>query len=370
MLVLILVAVAFLAYSNGANDNFKGVATLYGSGTAGYRRALGWATATTFAGSMLAVRYADGLVKAFSGKGLVPDALTAAPGFKIAVALAAAGTVFLATRFGFPISTTHALTGALVGAGWMAVGAGVNLSVLGKAFALPLLVSPVLSLGLTALIYPLLRLAREKLGVGRETCVCVGTEFVPVRLLVGAEGAAAMAPGGPSVTVDATSKCVERYQGAVAGISAQTLLDVLHYAAAGLVSFARGFNDTPKIAGLLLGLSALNMNVGAFGVGVAMAVGGLLHAHRVAKTMSADITGMNPGQGFTANAITGALVLLASPLGLPVSTTHVTCGALFGIGAVTGQARWRVIASILTAWVTTLPVAALLGAACYFALGK
>ncbi len=54
------------------------------------------------------------------------------------------------------------------------------------------------------------------------------------------------------------------------------------------------------------------------------------------------------------------LVLFASRLGLPVSTTHVSCGALFGIGLVTQQARWMTIGRILVAWVTTLPVAALL----------
>jgi PiT family inorganic phosphate transporter len=56
-------------------------------------------------------------------------------------------------------------------------------------------------------------------------------------------------------------------------------------------------------------------------------------------------------------------VIGASCFGLPVSTTHVNCGALFGIGAVTGQARWRTIGKILLAWVTTLPLAAALGAA-------
>lgn len=71
---------------------------------------------------------------------------------------------------------------------------------------------------------------------------------------------------------------------------------------------------------------------------------------------------MNPGQGLTANLITSALVLAASPLGLPLSTTHVSVGALFGIGAVTKQAKWKTVAGIFAAWLVTLPVAALLGA--------
>ena len=117
MTVLAAVFGLFLAYANGANDNFKGVATLFGSATADYRRALLWATVTTFAGSLAAVTLAGSLVIAFTGKGLVPDALVGAPAFTLGVAAAAGITVMLATRFGLPISTTHVSCGALFGIG-------------------------------------------------------------------------------------------------------------------------------------------------------------------------------------------------------------------------------------------------------------
>src|SRR6187402_929922 len=96
MTFLLLIAVCFLAYTNGANDNFKGVASLFGSRTANYRTAIAWATITTFAGCITATFVAQGLLKKFSGKGLVPDALTASPQFLLAVALGAGGTVLLA----------------------------------------------------------------------------------------------------------------------------------------------------------------------------------------------------------------------------------------------------------------------------------
>jgi inorganic phosphate transporter, PiT family len=86
----------------------------------------------------------------------------------------------------------------------------------------------------------------------------------------------------------------------------------------------------------------------------------VLSARRVAETMSKKITPMNHGQGFTANLTTSLLVVIASRFGLPVSTTHVSCGALFGLGAVTGQMRWKVATSIVLAWLITLPVAATL----------
>jgi PiT family inorganic phosphate transporter len=68
-------AVCFVAFTNGANANFKGVASLYGSGTASLRTALYWGTATTFAGSVAAMFFAEGLLKKFSGRGIVSDAL-------------------------------------------------------------------------------------------------------------------------------------------------------------------------------------------------------------------------------------------------------------------------------------------------------
>jgi len=89
----------------------------------------------------------------------------------------------------------------------------------------------------------------------------------------------------------------------------------------------------------------------------------------VAETMGRKITRLNPGQGLTANVITALMVTVASRFGLPVSTTHVSVGSLFGIGLVNGTARRKTILSILVAWVTTLPTAAGLGLAVYAVLG-
>ena len=130
------------------------------------------------------------------------------------------------------------------------------------------------------------------------------------------------------------------------------------------MSFARGLNDTPKIAGLLIAARAMSLSDAATMpmIGLAMAAGGILGARRVAETMSHKITQMNSGQGFTANLMSALLVIGASRFGMPVSTTHVSCGSLFGIGLASGQAKWRTIGSILVAWVTTLPVAAAISA--------
>jgi PiT family inorganic phosphate transporter len=96
-----------------------------------------------------------------------------------------------------------------------------------------------------------------------------------------------------------------------------------------------------------------------------MMLGGLLNANAVAQTVSKRITGMEPDQGLWANLVTSFLVIFASKWGMPVSTTHVSCGALFGIGAASGRAQWSVIRTIVLAWLLTLPTAALLSAGVY-----
>jgi PiT family inorganic phosphate transporter len=103
-------------------------------------------------------------------------------------------------------------------------------------------------------------------------------------------------------------------------------------------------------------------------VALAMAAGGLIDARKVAETVSHKITAMDHGEGFTANLITSVLVIGASRWGLPVSTTHVSCGALFGIGIANGQARWHVIRNILSAWLLTLPIAGASAALAYVLL--
>jgi phosphate/sulfate permease len=194
------------------------VATVYGSAQPGYRRALALATASQIAGSLASVLLATALVKAFSGKGLVPPELLSAE-LLAAVATSAALTVGLATRIGLPISTTHAIVGALVGGG--------------------------------AVIEP-----------------------------------------------------------------------------------ARG----------------------ALVLGAAMALAGMLAAWRVADTLALRITPMKNGQGLAANLATSLLVVGASRFGLPVSTTHVSTGGIFGIGAATGTLRHRQAGGILFAWLGTLPL--------------
>jgi len=168
-----------------------------------------------------------------------------------------------------------------------------------------------------------------------------------------------------TVTADQPAVCQQRYTGGFLGVNAGKLVDGFHFLSAGAVSFARGLNDTPRIAALLLVASALNIQWGLVAIAMAMEVGGLLNARKVADTMANKITDMNPGQGFAANLATALLVNTASYHGLPVSTTHVSVGSLLGIGIATRQAKWKPVIGVLLSWVITLPCAATLVAAAY-----
>ncbi len=374
--ILLFLATLFVAYANGANDNFKGVATLYGANVAGYRKAIIIATVATFAGCIASVFLAEALIKAFSAKGLVPDAVAASPSFLISVAAGAGGTVILATVLGFPISTTHGLTGALVGTGFIAAGNELNLSMLGSSFFLPLLVSPVLAVLLTMPLYMLAHALSGRLGITKQSCICVAPgKFTPVVAFSEANASLAAIDRGYgeirtiSVTTGTAPECMEKYNGAVLGITAQKLVDGVHYVSGAAVSFARGLNDTPKIVGLLLVFEALNVRVSALAVAGAMAVGGWLNARKVAETMSKKISKMNDGQALTANLVTAFLIIFASRFGMPVSTTHVSVGSITGIGIVNGSADRGVVSGILMSWLLTLPIAAIIGASVYLIAG-
>jgi PiT family inorganic phosphate transporter len=359
-LVLLGLASIALAFANGANDNFKGVATLYGGRTLTYRWALAWATLTTLLGSLAAIAVSSHLVQRFSGKGLVADSIAAEPTFPMAVALGAALSVLMATRLGFPISTTHAITGGLLGAGLTLAGPSrLGYGVLASAFVLPLLLGPLLALLLAAALQRSARTLLARLQVSAESCVCVAAE---TRVAAVTSSAAFPITGGITLAVDHVATCARRYGGRAVGVPLRAGFSGLHVLSAGAVGFARGLNDTPKVAAVMVGSGALGLAEASLAAAVAMAAGGVLAARRVAETLSFRITGMDELEALSANVVTAALVSLATPFGLPLSTTHVSCGALFGIGMAGGRARWSVVAQIVAAWLTTLPLAALLAA--------
>lgn len=349
MVALLIFSALFLAVANGANDNFKGFATVWGSGSLSYRKALLAATFATIAGSAVSWFLAKDLIQRFAGKDLVPAAVAADPTFVTSTAFGAAATVMLATRIGMPVSTTHALFGGLVGAGAMMSGGGIDLDVLGIGFVLPLAISPVVAGVLGLVAYRVISSRRAA-----ADCACL----VDSAVVATASGARLHTPEALPRLIMASEADCDRLPGSTLRLSVPLVTERIHIVSATSICFARSVNDTPKLAALLLAAQATGLAMSLGLIALMMAIGGLLMARRVAETMSLKINRMDAAQGVSANLITAGLVLLASRFGLPVSTTHVSVGSIAGVGAVAGTLDRSALRAVLLSWVATLPCAA------------
>jgi PiT family inorganic phosphate transporter len=280
--VLILVLIGVLAAVNGANDVSKGVATLRGSGLAGYRTAIFWGAVTTLAGCLLSAALAHSMLKVFTG-GAITQPPTMA--FEAAALIGVIAWVVVATVMRLPVSTTHGLIGALIGAGLLFAPQAIGWKVIGQRLVIPLLVSIFIAYGLSALANYLERRMRR-------------------------------APARPV---------------AAGGRRSLFGMDGLHWLSAGGVGFARGLNDTPKIVSLGVAVQSVDVIWIFVLVSLAMFAGSIVAGSRVAKVLAEDLVKMNPSEGFTANITTALLVGFGANLGLPMSTTHVSTGAIAGI---------------------------------------
>jgi PiT family inorganic phosphate transporter len=362
-----------LAYANGTNDVSKAVATLVGSGVTNYRAAILWGTIWTIVGAGTSAFIANAMVKTFS-HGLIQSGTTIQPVVALAVLIGAMAWVLFASYTGLPVSTTHALIGAIVGTGLVAfAGEALIWAAIAKKIALPLLLSPFLALAVSLIVHPVVRLLAAR---WEGACVCV---MPASRALVAIDAGGstrtlfqATSFGQPVMAVP--SQCDRAgLQGLVVG------LDTIHWISSGLASFARGTNDAPKIvAMLLLGTTtaawpSVASQFAAFGgVALAMGLGSYFGGLRVTEVLAEKVTRMNHAEGLSANLTTSSLVLVSGTLGLPVSTTHVSSSAIIGIGLLKdmNSIRWTTVRDMVLAWIVTIPAAALLACLAYLALSK
>jgi PiT family inorganic phosphate transporter len=347
--IALIALVALLAFANGSNDNSKGVATLVGFGAARPIPALAYATLTTAAGGAVSLFVAGGLLKGFSGDFLFARGTALDQQFYVAVLIGACGWVLLATKTGMPVSTTHAIVGALTGAGLVAFGNGnFQWEALGKKFALPLAVSPVLSL---AIVY----------GLAWPVTWMV-TAMVRMRLAKREEALVAVSVTGGRTQIEPAGHELQETRARVSPAA-----NAIYWLSCGLISFARGWNDTPKIAALsLLALApvAHGTAVGFAIVTISMAAGGLIMGRKVLETLAKKLTPLPLAESLTASLVTAALVGFASKISLPVSTTHVATGSIIGAGLKSNPAavKWGKVGEVVLSWVITLPVAAAIAA--------
>ena len=344
-IILVCLLILSLAWANGANDVAKGVATLAGSGAANGRRAILWGSFCTLLGGLAAVAWGSALLKNFSG-GYLAAGFTVDLAFIAAVMVGAAGWVVLSTRLGFPVSTTHALLGGVVGAALAAAGpAGLKLgAVMNKAF-LPLLISPLMALLFCLFLLFVMKQVDKRIPGWRPGC-CPEEAWRKDPFVCAPQG-------------QRGSRASER------------LWIGLHWLSGGIISFARGLNDVPKIAAFLIltlalapGLVTIDSQWLIVVVVLVMTLGSLWGGFRVLEVLAHRVTPLDHGNALAANAGTSLLVLFATPLGLPVSTTHVSTGSLFGVRVNQGKApsQGDALKMILLAWLVTLPVAAIVAA--------
>ncbi len=314
-LALLLVAAsgAGIAYMNGANDVSKGIATLVGSGVANYRRAILWGTLCTGFGGLAGAFLAGAMVQKF-GAGLLAEATT--PTF----------TAALSTILGAAVVLAGVAGGALRG--------------IQKHFQ-------------------------------TADCVCVDVESAPLLSVVHCEGTVAASPAMPQLrfTVAPAKVCaVERPR--AFGVT----VGHLHWITSGATSFARGMNDAPKMVAILLAASLLHadipfQNAAFFVVTLGMVAGSWMAGRRITTVLAEKITPMDHTDGLLTNLITAVLVAPGALLGLPMSTTHVSSGAIIGMGLQNGEAvNWKTVRRMLLAWVVTLPAAGLLSVVIYLVL--
>ncbi|MBA5778193.1 inorganic phosphate transporter [Stappia sp. F7233] len=350
----------YMALAIGANDIANNVGPAVGARAMTLASALAIAAVAESAGALIAGR---DVVETIS-RNIVDPAMIADEGVFVVVMMAALLSAALWTHFatwiGAPVSTTHAVVGGVVGAGLAAVGpAVVNWPAVG-AIAGSWVVSP-LAGGVIAALF----LAFIKFNlIYREDKIGAAKRWVPVLIAVmaGTFAAYLVLKGGRLAELGGTialavglavfaiafiaARPVIRRQLEGAENSNQSLRRVFHLpliGSAALLSFAHGANDVANaigpLAAIVKALGAGDVSTTVFVPQWVMVIGALgisfglvLFGPRLIRTVGSEITRLNPMRAYCVALSTAVTVLLASSMGLPVSSTHIAVGGVFGVG--------------------------------------
>jgi inorganic phosphate transporter, PiT family len=344
-----------LSFANGSNDVSKPIATLAGSGVTSMKKAIYWGVFCTLLGSLAGAIWGMALIKNLTEKLYLID-VSHTTASALAMIIAPFLWVIIASVKKLPVSTTHSILGSLIGVGVLTVGSeAIDWQYFLLKNILPLLTSPFIAI---ILVIALMRIINsDNHPIKRLTKYTVNALILYPKSIISSR-----------LAID-TGATLE------GGEPPTKIFDNLHILSSGILSFARGLNDTPKLIAVIMPyalLNDINSNVWLFYIAaIGMACGGLFMGKNVTRVLCCGITTMNHRQGFIANIISGFLVIIASRFGLPVSTTHVSSASIIGIGVgKDNDLQMKTVKHIIFAWVVTAPVTALFAITIYKLLEK
>jgi PiT family inorganic phosphate transporter len=327
--IIILIALVF-DFTNGFHDSANAISTVVSTKVLTPRRAVAFAAFFNFLAA-----FTFGVAVANTISTLIRLDFVAAeiiPTIVLAALVGAISWNIITWLFSLPTSSSHALIGGLMGAGIAAAGfAAVRWDTIGTV-ALFMVLSPIIGLSCGFLfMIAVIRLTRN----ANKT-------------------------------------------------SAENYFKRLQICSAAAYSFSHGTNDAQKTIGIIV---PLLFSIGYFGAAAdpnhlpvpiwvilmaftTIALGTLSGGWRIVKTMGYKITKLRPVHGFAAETAGAATIIGASMAGIPVSTTHIICSSIMGVGSTMGTStvKWGVARNIVWAWILTIPISALIGFVSFAAL--
>ncbi|MCZ6686576.1 MAG: inorganic phosphate transporter [Gammaproteobacteria bacterium] len=395
----------FMAWGIGANDVANAMATSVGSKALTIKQAIFVAAIFEFTGAVLA----GGEVTSTIRKGIIDAAsVSETPELLIygmLAALAAAGTwLWIASRKGWPVSTTHSIVGAIVGFAIVGIGIdAVNWGKIGEIVA-SWIITPMIA-GLAAyLIYSSVQL----LIIGRDNPLERARRYVPVYIFFAGFTITLVTIFKGLKHAGLTLSTQDAYLVATAiGLlialigkffisriqvdeqadrrfhfaTVEKVFAVLMVVTACGMAFAHGSNDVANAVGPVAAVisiaqsnmvgqeSALPLAVLFLG-GIGIIVGLATFGRHVIATVGSKITHLTPSRGFAAELAAATTIVLASSTGMPISTTQTLVGAVLGVGMARGitAINLAVVNRIFISWVITIPAGAILAIIFFYVL--
>jgi len=393
----------FMAWGVGANDVANAMGTSVGSKAVTIKQAFIIAAIFEFAGAYLA----GGEVTKTIRKGMIDaQMLSGSPELVVygmlAALLAAAIWLLVASRAGWPVSTTHTIVGAIVG--FAAVGIGIDAVAWGKVGTI--VMSWIVSPALSGIIAYWLFVSVQRFILDTPHPLENAKRYVPfyiflvgfiialVTLFKGLKHVGLHLSTGESYGVAAVIGLIVMAIGVVLikrlkfdpsadrefhFANVEKVFGVLMIFTACAMAFAHGSNDVANAVGPLAAVvgiaesgevaqkSMMPSWILLLG-GIGIVVGLVTYGHKVIATVGTGITELTPSRGFAATLAAATTVVIASGTGLPISTTHTLVGAVLGVGLARGIAslNLNVVRTIFLSWIVTLPAGAILAIGFFF----